>query len=316
MANDLGDMVEIYTTKLDELAQLASVTGDLDGYNQDMVRYLDNAGQVLLPSMTVDGLGDYDRATGFPEGDVDIEWTPYKLRFDRGREFSVDDMDDAEHLKLVTMNVMAKFVSDQVVPEVDAVRLSTYLANAGTTVAATVTDYGDALDATLAAESAVEDYASLDGFVFYMTSAWKGMLKKAVPWRFGAGDQPDSRFETFDGIRVRTVPSARFVTSVTVGDNGWAATKAADSDQTHVTGKASADAVKANFMLINPEAVCQVKRTEKQRYFAPGVNQEKDAHKWQYRLYHDAWVLDKKKPLIYAHVQAAAAKSSQTQAAK
>ncbi len=279
MANDLGDMVEIYTTKLDELAQLASVTGDLDGYNQDMVRYLDNAGQVLLPSMTVDGLGDYDRATGFPEGDVDIEWTPYKLRFDRGREFSVDDMDDAEHLKLVTMNVMAKFVSDQVVPEVDAVRLSTYLANAGTTVAATVTDYGDALDATLAAESAVEDYASLDGFVFYMTSAWKGMLKKAVPWRFGAGDQ-------------------------------------ADSDQTHVTGKVSADAVKANFMLINPEAVCQVKRTEKQRYFAPGVNQEKDAHKWQYRLYHDAWVLEKKKPLIYAHVQAAAAKSSQTQAAK
>ena len=306
MANDLSDVVKVYTQKLDELAEKASVTSDLDGYNQDMVRYLDNAGQVLLPSMTVAGLGDYSRTTGFPAGDVALKWTPYSLRYDRGREFSIDDMDDAEHLKLVSLNVMAKFVRDKVVPEVDAVRLSTYAANAGTTVEATVTDYGDALDAMLQAEAAVEDHASLDGFVYYTTSAWVAMLKKAVPWRFGRGDDPDARFETFDGIRLRVVPSSRLVTSVTVGSDGWAATKAADSDQSHVTGKVSTDAVKVNFLLLHPSAVCQVKRTEKQRYFAPNVNQDRDAHKWQYRLYHDAWVLGEQKKLIYAHVQKAA----------
>ena len=306
MANDLSDVVKLYTQKLDELAEKASVTSDLDGYNQDMVRYLDNAGQVLLPSMTVAGLGDYSRATGFPAGDVSLKWTPYSLRYDRGREFSIDDMDDAEHMKLVSLNVMAQFVRDKVVPEVDAVRLSTYAANAGTTVEATVTDYGDALDAMLKAEAAVEDYTSLDGFVFYTTSAWMMMLKKAVPWRFGKGEDPDARFETFDSIRIRTVPSARLVTSVTVGDDGWKATEAGDSDQAHVTGKVSTAASKVNFLLLHPSAVCQITRTEKQRYFAPSVNQAMDAHLWQYRLYHDAWVLEEKKPLIYAHVQQAA----------
>ena len=59
--------------------------------------------------------------------------------------------------------------------------------------------------------------------------------------------------------------------------------------------------------MLKPEAVCQIKKTEKMRYFAPDVNQDKDAHKWQYRLYHDAWVLSEKKPLIYAHTAAAGA---------
>ena len=37
----------------------------------------------------------------------------------------------------------------------------------------------------------------------------------------------------------------------------------------------------------------------KLRYFAPDVNQDDDAHKWQYRLFHDMWVYENKKNLIY-----------------
>ena len=300
MANDFSNKVELYTTKLDELAEQASVTSVLDSANRDMIGGFTNAGTVMLPKMTIDGLGNYDRSNGFPEGSVSVEWEPYSLRWDRGREFYIDEQDNMETLEVVTLNVMGKFVRDKVVPEMDAVRLSTYAANAGTTVAKTVTDYGEALEAVFEAEAKLQDVADLDGAQLFMTSAWKNMLKKAVPWRFGAGDDPDARFETFDGIRVTVVPSSRFFTSVTLKDNGFAATTASDS--TGTTGKASTKAAAVNFMLMKPEAVCQIRKTEKMRYFAPNVNQAKDAHLWQYRLYHDAFVLSERKPLIYAHV--------------
>lgn len=307
MANDFSKKAALYTQKLDELAEQASVTSDLDGQNSDMVRDAGSAGTIYLPKMTIDGLGDYSRETGFPTGDISIDWEPYKLRYDRGKAFEVDDMDNAETLEVVTLNMFGKFVRDKVVPEMDAVRLSTYAANAGTTVAANLTTGKQVLEAILTAEAAIEDVASIDGTLLYLTSAIKGLLKTAVPWRFGAGEDPDTRFETFDGMRIKTVPSSRFKTSFTLGADGFAATKKADSDQTHVTGKVSTDAVAINFLMLKPEAVCQIKKTEKMRYFAPDVNQDKDAHKWQYRLYHDAWVLSEKKPLIYAHTAAASA---------
>lgn len=306
MANDYSNKVVKYTDFLDELAEKASVTSILDGANSSLVGEFMGAGTVNIAKLTIDGLADYDRSEGFASGSASIEFEPYKLRFDRGKSFEIDDMDNDETLQIMTLNMLGKFVRDKVVPEMDAVRLSTYAANAGTTVAATITDEKEALKAVLEAEAAIEDVADIDGAVLYLTAAFKALLKRAVPWRFGAGDQPNSNFETFDGIQVHTVPKARFYTSVTVGDDGYAATTASDSDQNHVTGKISTNASALNFLLLKPEAVCQVKKTEKMRYFAPDTNQAKDAHLWQYRLFHDAFVLSEKKPLIYAHTVAAA----------
>ena len=306
MANDYSSKAEKYTSFLDELAEKASVTSVLDGSNSSLVGEFMGAGVVNVAKLTIDGLADYDRSDGFASGSASIEFEPYKLRFDRGKSFEIDDMDDDETLQVMTLNMLGKFVRDKVVPEMDAVRLSTYASNAGKTITATYTDEGEALDDLLDAESAIEDVADLEGTVIYMTAAFKALIKRAVPWRFGKGDQPDSRFDTFDGNRVVTVPKARFWTSVTLGTDGFKATAAGDSDQTHVTGKVSTAASALNFLLVKPEAVCQVKKTEKLRYFSPDTNQDKDAHKWQYRLYHDALVLAERKPLIVAGVAGAA----------
>lgn len=306
MANDFSKKVTLYTTKLDELAEQASVTSVLDSANRDMIGGFTHAGTVMLPKITVEGLGDYSRSTGFPAGDMSVDWQAYTMRFDRGRGFEIDDQDSMETLEVVTLNAMGKFVRDKVVPEMDAVRLSTYAANAGKTVAANITAEKDALKAVLAAEAALQDVTNLEGTIIFMDSDFEALLKVAVPWRFSAGENPDSRFEMFDGLRKIVVPKSRFYTSVTLSDGGYAATKATDADQTHVTGQVSTAAVGLNFMLIKPEAVCQIRKTEKLRYFAPAVNQEKDAHKWQYRLYHDAFVLSESKSLIYAHTKASA----------
>ena len=307
MANDYSSKAEKYTSFLDELAEKASVTSVLDGANSSLVGEFNGAGVVNIAKLTIDGLADYDRSTGFAAGSATVDFEPYKLRFDRGKSFEIDDMDDDETMQVMTLNMLGKFVRDKAVPEMDAVRLSTYASNAGTTITKTYTDEKDAVNDLLDAEAEIEDVADLEGTVIYMTSAFKAMVKRAVPWRFGKGDDPDTRFDTFDGQRVITVPKARFWTSVTLGTDGFKATAAGDSDQTHVTGKISTAASALNFLLVKPEAVCQVKKTEKLRYFSPDTNQSKDAHLWQYRLYHDALVLAERKPFIVAGVAGAAA---------
>lgn len=306
MANDFSKKVELYTTKLDELAEQASVTSVLDSANRDMLGNFTHAGTVMLPKLTVEGLGDYSRTTGFPDGDISVDWEPYKMRFDRGRAFEIDDQDNLETLEVVTLNAMGKFVRDKVVPEMDAVRLSTYAANAGNTVSANITAEKDALKAILAAEAKIKDVTDIEGAIIFMDSDFEALLKVAVPWRFSAGENPDARFDMFDGLRKIVVPKSRFYTSVTLSDGGYAATKQADADQTHVTGKISTNATGLNFLIVKPDAVCQIRKTEKLRYFNPNTNQAKDAHKWQYRLYHDAFVLSESKDLIYAHTKASA----------
>ena len=47
------------------------------------------------------------------------------------------------------------------------------------------------------------------------------------------------------------------------------------------------------------DAAEAIQKHQKLRYFAPDVNQDADAHKWQFRVFHDLIVLDNKKQLIY-----------------
>ena len=60
-----------------------------------------------------------------------------------------------------------------------------------------------------------------------------------------------------------------------------------------------------NFMIVHPSACAAIQKHKKLRYFAPDTNQGKDAHKWQYRLFHDLLVYENKKGLIYCHTAAA-----------
>ena len=52
-----------------------------------------------------------------------------------------------------------------------------------------------------------------------------------------------------------------------------------------------------------PGAVVQLTKHAKMRVFDPDTNQSADAYKVDYRIYHDAWVLENKLPGIYCHTK-------------
>lgn len=303
----LGAYVTKFTNKLDQLIERETLTSDLN-MNGDLLGELSGAGEIKVAKLAMDGLGDYDRAAGFAPGSVTTDWETFKLQYDRGRQFEIDAMDDEERAAIVSANVMAEFERTKVIPEVDAIRFAKMAQNAGTTATGALATPEAALDAVLAGEQAVEDTgANLAQCVLYCTSAVKGLLRKAQNYRIGQGEAPNGTFGTFDDMKLVTVPSDRFASKVQLLDGK---TKAEGNDQTAGGYKAADDASAIDFLIVHPSAVAAIQKHQTLRYFAPDVNQGKDAHLWQYRLFHDLLVYENKKALIYAHTAPAADNAS------
>lgn len=297
MAHSLGNAVSKFTKRLDAILETQTCTADLN-MNQDLLGELSGNGKIEIAKIAMDGLADHTRSGGFVRGGVTLDWEVVQLEFERDREFSIDVLDDEEREMLVSANLMGEFARTKVVPEVDAIRFSRLYENAGETVSETYTDPSKALDAVLLGEEALQDAGkSLSECILYCTSTMKTMLRKAQPWRIGQGEAPNTTFDTFDEMRIKTVPSGRFATAIELLD-GKSSGEEAGGFKVAEAGKG------LNFMLLSPECAAAITKHEKLRYFSPDVNQADECHLWQYRLFHDLFVYENKKALIYASAQA------------
>ena len=90
MANNL-QYAAIFQAELDKAAKEQATSGWME-LNDKLVRY-NSGSEVKIPMLDMDGLADYDRQTGFVEGSVDLTWQTKKMAMDRGREFSLDELD-------------------------------------------------------------------------------------------------------------------------------------------------------------------------------------------------------------------------------
>lgn len=297
----LGDYAIKYTDRLDKIIERETLTADLN-MNTDLLGEFSDTGEIKVATIAMDGLANYSRETGFVTGSITTDWETFKLRYDRGREFDIDAMDDEERAAIVSANVMAEFERTKVIPEVDAVRFATLAENAGETVAADLSTQDAAYKAVAAAEEAMEDLgADLSRCVLYCTAAVKRLLRENQKqnYRLAQGEDPNEKFLTWDEMKIVTVPSARFSDKVTLNDGTTGGQEAGGFVK-------AADGKAINFMVVHPSAAAAIQRHKKLRYFAPDVNQAKDAHKWQYRLFHDLLVYENKSGLIYCHTAAAA----------
>jgi len=110
---------------LDEVYKNASVTANLDG-NSALVSMTANGNEFQIPVMDMDGLGEYNRKTGYPEGGVSLTFETKKPNIDRARVFIVEKMDNQESAGLAFGALSGEFLRTKAVPELDATRLATY----------------------------------------------------------------------------------------------------------------------------------------------------------------------------------------------
>lgn len=283
MANTIA-LRKSYSTLLDEVYKLSSLTAVLDGPNE-LVREGANANEILIPKMTMSGLADYNKQTGYVAGDVTLEYETKKCDYDRGRMFTVDAMDNIESAGIAFGRLSGEFLRTQVVPELDAWRIAKYAGYAKNKVAANIADAKAGIAALRVAKTAIQNAeAKPETCYLFISMSLKGSIEDL--------DTTASKKVLEGWAAVIPVPDSRFYDKVTLtasGAGGFATTG----------GKA------LNFLIVDKNAVIQNQKHTVSKIITPEQNQDADAWKFGYRTVGIAEAKDNKKSAIYVHTVAA-----------
>ena len=277
-------LAQQFVPLLDEVYKLASLTADLDG-NPDLVRQGANANELIIPKLSMQGLGDYSRNSGYVDGDVTLTNETVACNFDRGRMFTVDTMDNLETAGIAFGQLAGEFIRTKVAPELDAWRFATSKVAAGATLAD-----GAAVIAALrvAITQMDEDEVPANERYLYITPLLLGYVQDM--------DTNKSREVMQNFAKVVKVPQTRFYTAIEQksGKTGEEA-----------GGYAKAEGAKdINFMIIHKPALIQFPKHIAPKIIEPSVNQSGDAYKFGYRKVAIADVYENKVAGIYLHHKA------------
>lgn len=289
MANTIT-LAKKYVPLLDEVYKKAALTSILDS-DASLAREGANTNEIIIPKIDMDGLGDYDRNSGYVNGDVTLTWQTVKFNYERGRMFNVDAMDNEESVGLAFGKLSGEFIRTKVVPEIDAFRFATYASVSGATVVSEDLSTGESVIKALRTASTKmdEEEVTSEGRVLFITPTLKGLVddldttkSKAVMDKFAA---------------VIEVPQSRFYSAIELNDGK-------SSDEEKGGYKKASDAKDLNFMIIEPSSLLQFPKHVVPKIVTPEQNQSADAWKFGYRNYGLADVYENKTVGIYAHTKA------------
>ncbi len=168
MSNTIA-LAKSYVPNLDEIYKLTSLSAILTS-DQGLARPGAKANEILVPKLSMDGLGDYSRSSGYANGDVTLEWESVPFNFDRGRKFVVDVEDDEETINTAFGRLGSEFMRTKVVPEVDAFTFSEVAGKAGNIVDGTLTLGTDVTAAITTANSVMDDAeVPAEGRILFIT---------------------------------------------------------------------------------------------------------------------------------------------------
>ena len=271
---------------LDEVYRTVSLTAKLDG-PEELVRQGANANELIIPMIELQGLGDYDRNSGYVSGDVTLTNETVKCNFDRGRMFTVDNMDDADSAGIAFGRLAGEFIRTKVAPELDAFRFASYASKEGVTQKEETLSDGSAVLAALRVATNAMDEAEvpMEDRHLFITPTLDGMIADL--------DTTKSR-EILSRFASKTlVPQTRFYTAIDQKDGHTGGQEAG--------GYAKAEGGKElNFMVIHKPALIQFEKHVAPKIVTPDQNQEADAYKYGYRNVGVADVYKNKLAGVYA----------------
>lgn len=210
----------------------------------------------------MDGLADYDRASGYKAGDVSLTNETVKCNFDRGRMFTVDNVDNMDTAGVAFARLGSEFIRTKVTPELDAFRIATYAGIEGADITEGTYTTGEEVLKAISAKADAMTNAEVpeEDRHLFITSTLLGLVRDL--------DTTKSK-EILDSFAsIKKMPQSRFYSAITQGDNGY--TKAEGGHA-------------MNFMIIHKPAVIQFAKHVKPKVVDPDTNQDADAWKYGYR---------------------------------
>lgn len=296
----------LFMRQLDKIAVQDAVTGWMDA-NSGQVIY-NGGNEVKIPKMSVQGLGDYDRDTGYVQGGVTLSYETRKMTQDRGRKFQLDPMDINENNFISTAAaVMAEFQRVHVIPEIDAYRISKIASETITADKAGMIEYGytpgaastSALRKLKEGIKAIRNlyngplvcHATPD-FIMELELELAGKITAVTFARGGI----NTSVPAVDGVPIVSTPSNRMYTAITLYDGKTSSQEAGG----YVKGSKAKD---INFFICPRTTPIAVTKQDVMRIFDPNINQSLNAWQLDYRRFHDLWVLDNKLDSIFLNIK-------------
>lgn len=298
MANSIT-LFKKYIDKLDEVYKQSAKTAVLDG-DSTLAQMGANTNEIIVPKISMDGLGDYSRNGGYVDGDVTLTNETVTFNYDRGRAFSVDAMDNEESAGIAFGKLASEFIRTKVVPEMDAFRFAQYAGTTGiskVSAGATLSTGADVITALRAATTKMdEDEVPMENRILFITPTLDGLIQDL--------DTTKSREVLSRFSQKILVPQSRFYTAITLYD-GKTDTSSSDGVNQKVGGYVKATTGKdINFMVIHKPALLQYTKHTVSKVISPAENQMADAYKFPYRAYGLADVYENKVAGIYLHHKA------------
>lgn len=298
------EYAKLFMTELDEQVVAAATSGWMEA-NAGLVKY--NGGdEIKIPKIAMDGLGDYDRDSGYVGGSVTLSYETMKMTKDRGRSFLLDAMDvDETNFVASASNIMGEFQRTKVIPEIDAYRYAKIAALAGAN-SRTSTYTPDAETIFDELKSDIETICDVAGdvqLVITMTYPVCDLLDKVPEIQrtvtvddFSAGAF-STRVKMIDGFPIIRVPSSRMKSAYDFHDGVTSGQRAG--------GFAPASGAKGiNWIICAQTTPIAVSKTDTMRIFDPLTTQSVNAWKIDYRKYHDLFIAENKFDTIWVSLGA------------
>lgn len=293
----------LFQKTLDQVVVQEALTGWMEA-NAGQVLYNGGA-EVKIPKIALQGLGKYDRDSGYNQGSITLSYETKTMTQDRGRKFQLDAMDVNETNFVATAaTVMGEFQRVHVVPEIDAYRLSK-LITAAITLDTNVTYSYTPAEATILKEvkkgiSKIRNAGYNGELVIHMTADALLELETALAGKitdvtFSQGGI-DTRVPSVDKCPIIPTPQNRMYSAITLYDGKTAGQEAGG----YVKGTA---ALEANFIIVPRNVPIAISKQDVMRIFDPMTNQDANAWAMDYRRFHDLWTLENKENLIYVNIK-------------
>ena len=279
-----------YISNLDEVYRLASVTADLTS-PASMSKAGTNTNEIVYPQISVTGLGEYDRNSGYTTGAVDLKWKTVAFNYDRGTKITVDVMDNEESRNLAFGMAGATLMREKVAPEADAFTFATIAAldNISKTQGA-IDNATQFLDALLTAWTKMdEDEVPQEGRMLYATAT---LLNSVMALDTTKSREILAKF----GVK-KVVPQARFYTAIDLLDG-----KSGGEEAGHYKKADAGNDI--NFLIIHKPAIIKFDKHVASNIILASSNPGADADIIKYRKYGLVDAYANKRAGIYLHSKA------------
>ena len=282
-----------YMNMLDRVNKANSVFSDLEA-SPDSVKFSqENAQTVYLKKLSLQGLGDYSRSSGYDSGDMTISWESHTMAKDRSKKFNLDTLDSKEAMTMMA-EVGAEFERVYVAPEIDAYRVHKICNLCSIDTNADLTY--DTVIAAIRTGIQTLDEAEVpkEGRILYVSPEVMQLMEDSGEFYKSINVTAnnniiDTQIKGLNGMIVKQVPKARFYQEFTFtasGAGGFAVASGAEA---------------LNFMIVHKPSIIAVKRYVEIKMIENKYNADYSGTLFLYRLYHDLFIQENKLDNVYIH---------------